>query len=254
MINVSIIGTGNVAYHFSNVFLKHYNINLIEVCGRKKNIPSYFSSKVNYCDNVSKISKSDIYMICVSDDQIEIISNKIKASSKSLILHCSGSTHINALSNHCNYGVLYPLQTFSIEKNINFKKIPIAVEGNSKDSLNKIEKLATKFSENVLKASSKQRLAIHVSAVFANNFTNYMRVIADEILKSNDIDPEILNPLTFETSDKLKYLNSKEAQTGPALRKDINTLKKHLNLLKGTSYHKIYETISNEIKKIKYEL
>ena len=81
-----------------------------------------------------------------------------------------------------------------------------------------------------------------------------MRVVADEILKSNDIDPDILNPLTFETSDKLKYLNSKEAQTGPALRKDIKTLKKHLNLLKGTSYHKIYETISNEIKKIKYEL
>jgi predicted short-subunit dehydrogenase-like oxidoreductase (DUF2520 family) len=254
MINVSIIGTGNIAYHFSNVFLKHHNINLIEVCGRRKNIPLYFSSRVNYCDDVSKISKSDIYMICVSDDQIEIISNKIKASSKSLILHCSGSTDMKALSNYCNYGVLYPLQTFSVEKNINFKKIPIIIEGNSKDSLNKIENLASKLSENVLKASSKQRLAIHVSAVFANNFTNYMRVVADEILKSNDIDPEILNPLTFETSDKLKYLNSKEAQTGPALRKDINTLKKHLNLLKGSSYHKIYETISNEIKKINYEL
>ena len=144
MINVSIIGTGNVAYHLSNVFLKHHYINLIEVCGRRKNIPSYFSSRINYCDDVSKISKSDIYMICVSDDQIEIISNKIKASSKSLILHCSGSTHMNALSNHCNYGVLYPLQTFSIEKNINFKKIPITIEGNSKDSLNKIENLASK--------------------------------------------------------------------------------------------------------------
>ena len=85
-------------------------------------------------------------------------------------------------------------------------------------------------------------------------FTNYMRIVADEILKSNKIDAKILNPLTFETSDKLKHLSSKDAQTGPALRNDLKTIKKHLNLLKGTDYEKVYKTISTEITKLNNEL
>jgi len=149
---------------------------------------------------------------------------------------------------------LYPLQTFSINKSVNFNDIPIIVEGNSIESLNKIKTLGLMISGNVLKASSKQRLAIHVSAVFTNNFTNYMRIVADEILKSNEIDTDILNPLTLETSNKLKYLSSKDAQTGPALRNDLKTIKKHLNLLKGTGYEEIYKTISSKITKLNNEL
>ncbi|MDC1460020.1 DUF2520 domain-containing protein, partial [Flavobacteriaceae bacterium] len=158
------------------------------------------------------------------------------------------------LSNNISYGVLYPLQTFSINKSVNFNDIPIIVEGNSKESLNKIKNLGLMISGNVLQASSKQRLAIHVSAVFTNNFTNYMRIVADEILKSNEIDTDILNPLTLETSNKLKYLSSKDAQTGPALRNDLKTIKKHLNLLKGTGHEEIYKTISLKITKLNNEL
>ena len=124
-----------------------------------------------------------------------------------------GSTSIDVLSNHNSYGVFYPLQTFSLKKNINFSNVPIIIEGNSNKNLNIIRDLSLMLSNKALKASSKQRLAIHISAVFTNNFTNYMRIVADEILKSNEIDTKILNPLTFETFDKLKYLSSKEAQT-----------------------------------------
>jgi hypothetical protein len=81
-----------------------------------------------------------------------------------------------------------------------------------------------------------------------------MRIVADEILKSNEIDTDILNPLTLETSNKLKYLSSKDAQTGPALRNDLKTIKKHLNLLKGTGYEEIYKTISSKITKLNNEL
>ena len=140
------------------------------------------------------------------------------------------------------------------KKKISFKEIPIAIESNSDGNLKKIRKLGSLLSEKVLIASSNQRLAIHVSAVFANNFTNYMRVIADEILKSNSIDTNILNPLTVETTEKLKFLNSKNAQTGPAIRNDIKTIKKHLHLLKGSNHFKIYETISKEITKLNNEL
>lgn len=254
MINITIVGTGNVAFHLSEIFLEREGINLMEICGRKNNLPSYFNDKINYSNNLSKLEKSDFYLICIDDDQIENISKTIIIDKHSIILHCSGSTSINVLSNNFSYGVLYPLQTFSINKSVNFNDIPIIVEGNSIESLNKIKTLGLMISGNVLKASSKQRLAIHVSAVFTNNFTNYMRIVADEILKSNEIDTDILNPLTLETSNKLKYLSSKDAQTGPALRNDLKTIKKHLNLLKGTGYEEIYKTISSKITKLNNEL
>ena len=254
MINVTIIGTGNVAFHLSEVFLKNQKINLVEICGRKKNLPSEFNDFIDYSNSIFKLKKSDFYIISVSDEQIENISKNLNVDDSSIVLHCSGSTSINELSNHCSHGVFYPLQTFSIKKSINFSNIPIIIEGNSYKNLNKIKDLALMLSKKVLEASSKQRLAIHVSAVFTNNFTNYMRIVADEILKSNKIDAKILNPLTFETSDKLKHLSSKDAQTGPALRNDLKTIKKHLNLLKGTDYEKVYKIISTEITKLNNEL
>ena len=254
VINVTIIGTGNVAFHLSEVFFKHQEINLVEICGRKKNLPTEFNVFIDYNNNIFKLKKSDFYIICVSDEHIETISKNLNIDNNSTVLHCSGSTHINELSNHYSYGVFYPLQTFSIKKSINFSNIPIIIEGNSNKNLNKIKDLALMLSKKVLETSSKQRIAIHVSAVFTNNFTNYMRIVADEILKSNEIDTKILNPLTFETSDKLKYLSSKDAQTGPALRNDLKTIKKHLNLLKGTDHEKVYKTISSEITKLNNEL
>ena len=98
MINITIVGTGNVAFHLSEIFLEREGINLMEICGRKNNLPSYFNDKINYSNNLSKLEKSDFYLICIDDDQIENISKNIKIDKHSIILHCSGSTSINVLS------------------------------------------------------------------------------------------------------------------------------------------------------------
>jgi predicted short-subunit dehydrogenase-like oxidoreductase (DUF2520 family) len=117
--------------------------------------------------------------------------------------------------------------------------------------LKKIKEFASLLSEKVIEANSKQRQSIHVAAVFTCNFTNYMRIIADEILEKNNIDSKVLDPLSEETAEKLKFLNPKDAQTGPALRNDTKTIEKHLNLLKDSSHQKIYKMISSEITKLK---
>ena len=251
MINISIIGTGNVAYHISNACLKHKEINLNQLCGRKNKLPVEFNQSINYTSDLGSLKTYDLCLICVSDDQIEHVSNKIQAESHSIILHCSGSTSINVLNHHSNFGVLYPVQTFSLGKKIEFNKIPIAIESNSNENLKKIKEFASLLSEKVIEASSEQRQSIHVAAVFTSNFTNYMRIIADEILEKNNIDSKVLDPLTEETAEKLKFLNPKDAQTGPALRNDTKTIEKHLNLLKDSSHQKLYKMISSEITKLK---
>ena len=81
-----------------------------------------------------------------------------------------------------------------------------------------------------------------------------MNIIAEKILKSQNIDVDILNPLIKETADKLNYLSPSEAQTGPAIRNDEITIQKHLNLLKETKYFEIYNNLTKEIIKSKNEL
>ena len=254
MIDVIIIGTGNISYHFSQVILNKDNLRLVEICGRKKSIPKYFNKSISYSNDICKIQSADIYLICVSDDAIDYISNQLNINEKSVVVHSSGSTEMNCLSKHKKYGVLYPLQTFSINSQVNFNNVPIIVEASSNDELIRIKELSSILSKKVIECNSKQRLSIHISAVFANNFSNHMNVIAEEILKANNVDPNILKPLILETSKKTQYLKFKNAQTGPAKRNDQITIGKHLNLLKETKHFDMYKTITEEIIKLNHEL
>lgn len=169
-------------------------------------------------------------------------------------MHTSGSTNMKLLSKHKNHGIIYPLQTFSKNKKISFTNIPIIIEANSKLILNKIRIICSLISNKVIECNNDQRTLIHISAVFANNFSNYMNLIAEEILKSNNINSDILYPLINETANKLNYLSPKNAQTGPAIRNDQITIQKHLNLLKETKYFEIYDKLTKEIIKSKNEL
>ena len=112
--------------------------------------------------------KADFYIICVSDDAILEISDKL-IFKDSIIVHTSGSTRIDILSKHKNHGVLYPLQTFSKNRELSFKNIPIIIEASSKKVLNEIKKISLQLSKNVIVCNSDQRTLIHISAVFSNN-------------------------------------------------------------------------------------
>ena len=254
MFNIVIIGTGNVSHHLCNAILNSKTLNLVQLFGRKKKLPKNFKQSISYCYDLKEIKKADFYIICVNDGAILKVSNKLSLDKSSIVVHSSGSTNMDELSKHKNYGVLYPLQTFSKRKKTNFRDIPIIIEGSSNSVLNKIKKLSTLLSKKVVVCSSEQRILIHISAVFTNNFSNFMNIIAEKILKSQNIDVDILNPLIKETANKLNYLSPSEAQTGPAIRNDEITIQKHLNLLKETKYFEVYNRLTEEIIKSKNEL
>ncbi len=254
MLEIVVIGTGNVSCHLCKAILKTENLKLIELFGRKKNSPKYLINSVSYCSNLKKIKKADLYILCVSDDAISKVSNQLNLNQDSIVVHTSGSTNMNILSKYKNHGVIYPLQTFSKNKKIQFTNIPLIIEANSKIVLDKLRKVCSILSEKVIDSNSIQRTLIHISAIFTNNFSNYMNILAKEILKSNNIDSSILIPLINETANKLNHLSPLDAQTGPAIRKDQITIQKHLNLLKETKYFEIYDKLTKEIIKLENEL
>ena len=246
MMKISIIGAGNVGINMFQTLRKKEEIKMVSLFNRSIEKIISHRNKIFITDNINEIKKSDIYIISTNDDSIEKVSKKLKGRD-GLIVHTSGSTEMNVLSIHKNFGVLYPLQTLTKDKLCNFKKIPICIEGNNDISKKKIEKLVKIIGSKYYHIDSKQRLSLHVSAVFACNFTNYLFSKAYDICTENKMPFEILFPLIRETIEKIEKNNPSKIQTGPGIRKDFNTIKKHLNFIKSKNSKKIYSILTEGI-------
>jgi predicted short-subunit dehydrogenase-like oxidoreductase (DUF2520 family) len=144
-------------------------------------------------------------------------------------------------------GVFYPLQTFTKNKAINFKEIPICLESEMEIDFFIIKKLAQSISNSVQSISSEQRKALHVAAVFVCNFVNHLYKIGNDICKENQLSFEILKPLIVETAQKIIQLTPENAQTGPAKRNDTATINSHLNFLSDENQKEIYKLITKSI-------
>lgn len=245
MIRVIILGSGNVATHLINAFLEAPTIDVIQVYGRNSNSLKQFENIVDTTNNLNTLKSADVYIIAISDDAISKFSSQIKLNN-SLVVHTSGGANMQALDTSLRKGVFYPLQTFTKDKKVNFKTIPICIEAQHENDLLLLEKLASGISNEVFFIDSKQREILHVAAVFVNNFTNHMYHIGQTICEENTIPFKILEPLIQETAKKILDLSPYKAQTGPAKRKDTKTITKHLDLLSGEN-KKIYKLLTDSI-------
>lgn len=248
MIKVIIIGSGNVAQHLIHAFYKSKKIDLVQVFSRQKEsiIPLLDSHKIT--DNYADLAEADLYILAVSDDAIAAVSSQLPFENR-LVVHTSGSISIDLLDSKNRRGVFYPVQTFSKNVAVDFSEIPICLESENEVDFDLLEKVAYSISNKVLKITEIQRQALHVSAVFVNNFVNQLYQIGNEICLENNISFEVLKPLILETANKGTTLSPKEAQTGPASRHDNTTIERHLNFLSDENRKNIYKIITQSIQK-----
>ena len=246
---VVIIGSGNVAEAMA-IALHKNGISPIQICARNRAEASNIATKVgcSHTDDFSKIADADIYLIAVSDSAIDIVSAQLSVR-EAIVLHTAGSVDISALNKHYNYGVFYPLQTFTKGREVEFSEIPILIEANTKTTLATIKTIAQKLSNNVIETDINYRTKLHLAAVFACNFTNHMYTIAESLLHEDNISFDTLKPLIKETANKA--IDSKSpllTQTGPAVRDDFKTKNRHCEVLANRLITKnIYVTLSRNI-------
>ena len=246
MLEVVILGTGNVASHLYKAFSEKENIDVIQVYNHNKESLKSFSTYTDTTTNIQELKAADFYLIAIKDDVITEIAQQL-SKYKGIILHTSGAVGIDRLKYTANYGIFYPLQSFSRNTIIDFTEIPICIEANSTKNLERIKTLALTISKDVREINSEQRKALHVAAVFANNFSNHLYAIGAEICDENGIDFSILKPLITETASKIKTLPPREAQTGPALRNDLKTIETHLAIL-SNKHKNLYKVITQSIQ------
>ncbi|MES2747523.1 MAG: Rossmann-like and DUF2520 domain-containing protein [Bacteroidota bacterium] len=246
MLEIVIIGSGNVAQHLIKAFSKSTSIKVVQVFARNKEAISNLIDSDNITSDYTDLKDVPLYIIAVSDNAVAEVSSKIPFKNK-IVLHTSGSMAITDLDAKNTRGSLYPVQTFSKTKEVDFKKIPICLEIEDETNYKMIEAIALSISDIVFKITSKQRKSLHVAAVFVNNFVNHLYQIGNEICEENDVSFEILKPLILETANKILHLSPKEAQTGPAKRKDTNTINAHLQSLTDENKATIYKILTKSI-------
>ncbi len=250
---IAILGSGNVATHLSQS-LYSAGHDIVSVYSKTRTNAEILAEIVNAVVSESVISdrEPDVYIVSVSDDAISLIAEEL-SNTKSIVLHTSGSVGVDVFADRIErYGVIYPLQTFSVKKDVNMNSVPFFIEASGKEVLNEIKNLAHSIADNVTIADSKKRMLLHISAVFACNFTNHMFTIADSILSSEGLCIDILKPLINETIQKIDKLSPVDAQTGPAIRNDKDVIEKHLKMLEEKeNLHDIYKFMTNSIYRYK---
>lgn len=255
---ITLIGAGRVATHLAKVLQLQHQI--VQIFSRNLQHAQTLAEQVNAqaIDDVQQLdAQTDLVIIAVSDQAIHSVIDSIAPYlPENLIVHTSGSTALSILEHrHPRAGVFYPLQTFSMERDVNWAATPLFVEAAQQQDLTLLTDLANSLSQLVYQYSSTQRLTLHLAAVFACNFSNYCYDMAKQIVDAEQVDFSLLYPLILETANKATANNPKDMQTGPAMRGDQNILSMHSQLLADSNrpdLQNIYCLISESILKRHY--
>lgn len=242
-----LLGTGNVARHLYDAITKTNSFELIQVAGRSSTALEYFGKKTDTTYNFLDLEEADIYILALSDSAIGDVGNLLK-NKDGLIVHTSGSTPLEVLPPEARRGVFYPLQTFTKEIAVDFRKVPLCLEAENEEDYKILEELAAQLSDLTYRVDSKKRQQLHIGAVYVNNFVNHLFHIGHSICKEQDLPFEILKPLIGETIRKIGEITPFEAQTGPARRQDQTTIDLHKKQIKNKARKEIYSVISNSIR------
>jgi len=248
---VVIIGTGNVASVFARLIAAKGHT-IAEVYGRNIMAAEAIAATVKaraVADLSGLTQNADIYIITVADKAVAEIAAQLSLPS-ALVLHTTASLSKHILKGVSErYGVLYPLQ--SLRKQMDSDTVvPFLIDGNTEPVTKEIEQFASGLSGKVIRAGDETRVKLHVAAVFACNFVNYMYVQSAAFCTHEGLDFSLLQPLIEETALRLRDNQPGQVFTGPAVRGDVATMERHLSLLEAyPELADMYRTLSNKIMK-----
>lgn len=245
------IGAGNVATHITKA-LQEAGHSVVQVVGRTEANASALAKEISaaYTITTSNIDKTaDLYIISVSDSAIPNVLSALPKLS-GIVVHTSGSTPANVLQKVSGrYGVFYPFQTFSKARNVSLKGVPFCIEASGVDVVSALSQIAASIGGKPVEMGSEQRRWLHLTGVFACNFVNHMFSISQTIAQEKGLTFDMLKPLIRETISKALEAGPESSQTGPAIRGDFNTIKKHMGMLSNVDeeWMEIYRLLSSSI-------
>ena len=250
--SIVFIGAGNLATNLAKALYDN-GFRIIQVYSRTEESARALAQVVEatYTTDLSSVvTDAQLYIVSLKDAAfVQLLPEIVAGKENALWVHTAGSIPMDVWADKVNrYGVLYPMQTFSKQRVVDFQHIPIFVESNSEADTRFLKAVASVLSKQVYEATSEQRKNLHLAAVFTCNFTNHMYALAADLLEKYNLPFDVMLPLIDETARKVHELTPHEAQTGPAVRYDENVISNHLAMLADSpALQEIYKLMSKSI-------
>ena len=249
---IVMIGAGNLATNLGKA-LQNAGHDIVQVYSRTWNHAQQLATLIggaatDSLDNI--VDTADVYVFSIKDSALgEVVPRVTEGRTDKLMIHTAGSMPMSCFAGMAvHYGVFYPMQTFSKQREVDFRVIPCFIEGNDDYSRQKIRELAESVSDKVYEMSSSDRRFLHLAAVWACNFANHCYEVSAEILHKHGVPFDVMLPLIDETAAKVHDMKPIDAQTGPAVRFDENVIRAQTTLLKDNPILKdLYERLSMSI-------
>ena len=246
---IVFIGAGNLATNLAKA-LYYKGFRIVQVYSRTEESARALAEQVEagYTTDLQEISKeARLYIVSLKDAAfVELLPQITEGKQDALLVHTAGSIPMSVWEKYAErYGVFYPMQTFSKQREVNFREIPFFVEAKRPEDVELLKAIAATLSDNVYEITSEQRKSLHLAAVFICNFTNHMYALAADLLEKYNLPFDVMLPLIDETARKVHELTPHEAQTGPAVRYDENVISNHLAMLADSpALQEIYKLMS----------
>lgn len=250
---IVLIGAGHVATHLG-VGLQQAGWDVVQVYSRTAASASALAERlgVPFVTSTDEVhTDADVYLVMVKDAALqELLPAVVKGRERALFVHTAGSMSMDIWKGKAGrFGVLYPMQTFSKQRRMDFASVSFFIEASGPEELAVLRDLASSLSPKVYEATSEQRTYLHMAAVFACNFANHMYALSARLLEKQGLPFDAMLPLIDETARKVHELAPREAQTGPAVRGDANVMDRHLAMLADEPrLQEIYKMISGNIQ------
>lgn len=250
--SIVFIGAGNLATNLAKA-LYQKGFRIVQIYSRTEESATALAQAVeaeSTTDLSTVVEDAQLYIVSLKDAPfVQLLPEIVAGKRKGLWVHTAGSIPMNVWEGQVErYGVFYPMQTFSKQREVDFRDIPIFVESHLAEDTHFLKEIAAALSERVYEATSEQRKSLHLAAVFTCNFTNHMYALAAELLRKYELPFEVMLPLIDETARKVHEVEPRAAQTGPAIRYDENVINGHLQMLADEpEMQELYRLISGSI-------
>ncbi|KAA6332779.1 Glutamyl-tRNA reductase [termite gut metagenome] len=251
-VGIVLVGAGNLATNLAKALYRR-GYRIAQVYSRTEEAARALAETVeaDYTTCLEELqSEASLYIVSLTDVAfVELLPRIVAGRENGLWVHTAGSISMRIWEGYVKqYGVLYPMQTFSKQCEVDFQTIPFFIEASGRKDTEYLKSIVSDLSERVYEVDSEQRKGLHLAAVFTCNFVNHLYVSGADLLEKYHLPFDMLLPLIDETARKVHELPPREAQTGPAVRHDVNVMNKHLELLSDASeMQELYRLLSASI-------
>ncbi len=248
----TIVGTGNMAWFITGRMIAAGH-ECMGVYGRDIEKAKKLA-KLSNVTNVRLIAdgvnqKADCCIIAVTDNAVLEVNQYL--NNNTVIIYTAGTLDIHSFNTHTDKAVLWPIYSIVKDNLPAHRAIPCAWEANTAKAKAIILAVANAVTDILTEANSTQRTALHLAAVFSNNFSNHLFAIAEQWCKEQNLQFDILRPIINQTVERLQSNSPRLLQTGPAKRGDENTLQKHIQLLQQhEAWQNVYKALTASIKEM----